>query len=157
MITRLFIGPGNLLTNQAYRLYYISVSIFLHTLNMDNLLIESTKKTPEIAFHTDGRIRISGRSIPEDATKFYDDLFDWVYYYTQTPNESTTVDIELEYFNSGSSKALLHILRSLAEVVKQGHKLTINWYYEEGDDDIMERGEYYESILEIKFNFIQTD
>jgi hypothetical protein len=124
---------------------------------MDNLLIESTKKTPDVAFSVDGRMRISGRSIPEDASKFYDDLFEWVNFYCQNPQESTTVDIELEYFNSGSSKALLHILRALAEIVKKGYKLTINWYYEEGDDDIMERGEYYESILEIKFNFIQTD
>jgi hypothetical protein len=124
---------------------------------MDNLLLESTKKTPEIAFYADGKIRISGRSIPEDASKFYDDLFEWVYFYSQNPPESTTVDIELEYFNSGSSKALLHILRALAEIVRIGRKLTINWYYEEGDDDIMERGEYYESILEIKFNFIETD
>jgi len=124
---------------------------------MDNLLIESTKKTPEIAFTTDGRFRISGRSIPEDASKFYDDIFEWVHFYLQNPAESTTVDIELEYFNSGSSKALLHILRTLAEIMEKGLKLTINWYYEEGDDDIMERGEYYESILEIKFNFIQTN
>lgn len=124
---------------------------------MENLLIESTKKTPEVSFNTDGRIRISGRSIPEDATKFYDDLYEWIYYFCQEPPESTTVDIELEYFNSGSSKALLHILRAIKEVVNKGNKLTINWYYEVGDDDIMERGEYYESILEIKFNFIETD
>jgi hypothetical protein len=124
---------------------------------MDNLLIESTKKTPEVALHTDGRMRISGRSIPEDASKFYDGLFEWVYYYCQNPSESTTVDIELEYFNSGSSKALLHILRALADVTKKGKKLIVNWYYEQGDDDIMERGEYYESILEVKFNFIETD
>ena len=124
---------------------------------MDNLLIESTKKTPEVFFSTDGRIKISGRSIPEDATKFYDDLYEWVYYYCLEPSDTTTVDIELEYFNSGSSKALLHILRALVDVSKHGHKLTINWYYEEGDDDIMERGEYYESILETKFNFIETE
>ncbi len=124
---------------------------------MDNLLIESTKKTPEVFFSTDGRIKISGRSIPEDATKFYDDLYEWVYYYCLEPSETTTVDIELEYFNSGSSKALLHILRALVDVSKHGHKLTINWYYEVGDDDIMERGEYYESILETKFNFIETE
>jgi len=124
---------------------------------MDNLLIESTKKTPDVAFNMDGRMRISGRSIPEDASRFYDELFEWVNLYSQSPPESTTIDIELEYFNSGSSKALLHILRALTEIVKKGNKLTINWYYEEGDDDIMERGEYYESILEIKFNFIQTD
>ncbi|MBN2347425.1 MAG: DUF1987 domain-containing protein [Bacteroidales bacterium] len=124
---------------------------------MDDLLIESTKKTPEVFFSTDGRIKISGRSIPEDATKFYDDLYEWVYHYCLNPSDTTTVDIELEYFNSGSSKAILHILRALVDVSKKGHKITINWYYEEGDDDIMERGEYYESILETKFNFIETE
>lgn len=124
---------------------------------MDNLLIESTKKTPEVSFNVEGRIKISGRSIPEDATKFYDDLYEWIFHYCQNPPESTIVDIELEYFNSGSSKAILHILRALVDVAKKGHKITINWYYEEGDDDIMERGEYYESILETKFNFIETE
>jgi hypothetical protein len=125
---------------------------------MDNLLIASTKKTPEVIFTTDGRLKISGRSIPEDPAKFYDELFEWVYFYCQEPGETTTVDIELEYFNSGSSKALLHILRALVDVNKKdGKKLSINWYYEEGDDDIMERGEYYESILDIKFNFIETE
>ncbi len=124
---------------------------------MDNLLIESTKKTPEVSFNVEGRIKISGRSIPEDATKFYDDLYEWIFHYCQNPPESTIVDIELEYFNSGSSKAILHILRALVDVAKKGHKMTINWYYEEGDDDIMERGEYYESILETKFNFIETE
>ena len=124
---------------------------------MDNLLIESTKKTPEVSFNVNGRIKISGRSIPEDATKFYDDLYEWIFHYCQHPPESTTVDIELEYFNSGSSKAILHILRALVDVSKSGHKITINWYYEEGDDDIMERGEYYESILNTKFNFIETE
>ncbi len=124
---------------------------------MENLLIESTKKTPEVSFNTDGKIRISGRSIPEDASRFYEDLYEWIYYYCQNPAETTIVDVNLEYFNSGSSKALLHILRALADVTKNDHKLTINWYYEEGDDDILEKGEYYESILEIQFNFIETE
>ena len=123
---------------------------------MNNLLIESTKKTPEVSMTTDGRLKISGRSIPEDPTKFYDQLFEWIYFYCLEPSEVTTLDIELEYFNSGSSKALLHILRALVDISKKGKKLSINWYYEEGDDDIIERGEYYESILDTKFNFIAT-
>lgn len=123
---------------------------------MNNLLIESTKKTPEVRFHKNGRLKISGRSIPEDPTMFYDQLFEWTYYYCQEPSDITTLDIELEYFNSGSSKAILHILRALVDISKNEKKLTVNWYYEEGDDDIMERGEYYESILGFKFNFIET-
>ena len=123
---------------------------------MNNLLIESTKKTPEVSFNVDGRLKISGRSIPEDPTQFYDQLFEWIYFYCQEPNDITTLDIELEYFNSGSSKAILHILRALVDISKKGKRLSVNWYYEEGDDDLMERGEYYESILEFKFNFFET-
>jgi hypothetical protein len=123
---------------------------------MNNLLIESTKNTPEVSFNVDGRLKISGRSIPEDPTKFYDILFEWIYYYCQEASDITTLDIELEYFNSGSSKAMLHILRALVDIAKKDKRLSVNWYYEEGDDDIMERGEYYESILDFKFNFFET-
>ena len=123
---------------------------------MNNLLIESTKNTPEVSFSVDGRLKISGRSIPEDPTKFYDLLFEWIYFYCQESHEITTLDVELEYFNSGSSKAMLHILRALVDIAKKGDRLSVNWYYEEGDDDIMERGEYYESILDFKFSFFET-
>lgn len=124
---------------------------------MENLLIVSTKRTPEVSFNTDGRLMISGRSIPEDPSKFYDQLFEWVFHYCQSAPETTTIDISLEYFNSGSSKAILEILRALVDVATNGKQISINWYYEEGDDDILERGEYYESILDIKFNFIETE
>ena len=86
---------------------------------MNNLLIESTKKTPEVSMTIDGRLKISGRSIPEDATKFYDQLFEWIFFYCLEPSEVTTLDIELEYFNSGSSKALLHILRALVDIARK--------------------------------------
>jgi len=123
---------------------------------MENLLIASTKRTPEVSFNTDGRLKISGRSIPEDPSQFYDQLYEWVFYYCQQPNENTTFDIALEYLNSGSSKSILHILRALVDTAKRGKQISINWYYEEGDEDLLERGEYYESILEMKFNFIET-
>lgn len=124
---------------------------------MENLLIVSTKRTPEVSFTTDGRLVISGRSIPEDPNKFYDQLFAWVFNYCQELADTTTVDISLEYFNSGSSKAILEILRALVDKAANSKQISINWYYEEGDDDILERGEYYESILNIKFNFIETE
>lgn len=110
---------------------------------MENLLISSTKRTPEVEFSTEGRLKISGRSIPEDPSKFYDQLFEWTFFYCQEAKDATTLDISLEYFNSGSSKALLHILRALADLTKKGKQLSINWYYEEGDDNVLERGEYY--------------
>jgi hypothetical protein len=124
---------------------------------MDKVSLESTKKTPAVLLDPSGKVRISGRSIPEDASKFYDVLLNWVLEYITAPQDLTTVDIELEYFNSGSAKFVMQILRELSELVHNGKELKVNWYYEEGDDDILERGEYYASILDLKINFIETE
>ena len=124
---------------------------------MELVSLESTKKTPNVLLDPSGRIRIGGRSIPEDASKFYDDILNWVLDYCHTPSDSTVVDIELEYFNSGSAKFVMQILRELSELLAEGRDLKVNWYYEEGDDDILERGEYYSSILDLEINFIETD
>jgi hypothetical protein len=122
---------------------------------MDSLFIEATKKTPEVRFSAEGKLNIKGRSIPEDPSKFYDVLYLWVFEYSSHPQPNTIVDIELEYFNSGTSKALLHILRMLVDLKNRGQNVEINWYFETGDDDIYERGEYYSSILDSKFKFIE--
>lgn len=124
---------------------------------MELVSLESTKRTPNVLLDPSGRIRIGGRSIPEDASKFYDNILNWVLDYCHTPSDSTVVDIELEYFNSGSAKFVMQILRELSELIVEGRDLKVNWYYEEGDDDILERGEYYSSILDLEINFIETD
>ena len=124
---------------------------------MDLVSLESTRKTPNVLLDPSGRIRIGGCSIPEDASKFYDNILNWVLDYCHTPSDSTVVDIELEYFNSGSAKFVMQILRELSELLTEGKDLKVNWYYEEGDDDILERGEYYSSILDLEINFIETD
>jgi len=51
----------------------------------------------------------------------------------------------------------MQILRELSEIRQNGKELLVNWYYEEGDDDILERGEYYSSILNIEINFIEIE
>jgi len=124
---------------------------------MELVSLESTRKTPNVLLDPSGRIRIGGRSIPEDASKFYDNILNWVLDYCHTPSDSTLVDIQLEYFNSGSAKFIMQILRELSELLAEGKDLKVNWYYEEGDDDILERGEYYSSLLDLEINFIETD
>jgi hypothetical protein len=124
---------------------------------MESLYIEGTKKTPEVNFNANGSLKVKGRSIPEDPSKFYDVLLLWVVEYVNHPQSVTTVNVELEYFNSGTSKALLNILRILVELKNKGNEVNINWYYETGDDDIYERGEYYSSILDTKFKFIEVN
>ncbi len=124
---------------------------------MELFNLEGTKKTPKVSLDPSGKIFLGGRSIPEDASKFFGAVLAWIIDYCNSPKDSTTVDIELEYFNSGSAKYVMQILRELSELKNSGKSLTVNWFYEEGDDDILERGEYYSSILNLEINFIETE
>jgi hypothetical protein len=52
---------------------------------------------------------------------------------------------------------MLRLLKKLKEMENDGYSLKINWVYEEGDDDILERGEYYASILDLNISFIEIE
>jgi len=125
---------------------------------MENYVVEGSKTTPSILLDFTGYLKFSGRSIHEDPDKFFNPIVDWIKDYCANPPVSeTTVDVELEYFNSGAAKFLLSILQILVKNLGEDHKLIINWCYESGDDDIMERGEYYSSLLDKKFVFTEID
>lgn len=124
---------------------------------IEPLFIESTRKTPAVTLDPNGLIKIQGRSIPEDASIFYKGIVKWIKEYIALGKETTRVDLKFEYLNSGTSKYVLQILNALKELPKEGNKLIINWYYEDGDDDILERGEYFSSILELKINLIEME
>ncbi len=121
---------------------------------MEDLIIQPTKKTPEIKLLKNGLIYIQGRSIPEDPVKFYEPVMKWIDEYSRNPEPTTIVHVQFEYFNSGTSKALLTLLRNVLNI-KPRSDVKIKWCYESGDDDIYERGDYYASILETDFEFIE--
>ncbi len=124
---------------------------------MDKLEFQPTQKTPYVLLDPSGKLKFKGRSIPEDVSLFYEDILDWVIAYASTPASRTQVDIEMEYLNSGTSKYMLRILKKLKEVENDGGEVKIRWIYEEGDDDILERGEYYASILDLDIDFVETE
>lgn len=124
---------------------------------MEELRISSTKNSPEIIMNPDGIIKIKGRSIHENVAEFFEPVEDWVSEYIRTPGDITSVDINLEYFNSASAKVFIHLLQKLTYVTLKHKKFIFNWYYEEGDEDILERGEYFSSILDVPINFIKVD
>jgi hypothetical protein len=60
----------------------------------------------------------------------------------------------LEYFCNLNLVILISLLRKMLGIKLMQNELTINWYYEEGDEDILDMGEYISSILGTPFNFI---
>ncbi|MFP4557091.1 MAG: DUF1987 domain-containing protein [Bacteroidales bacterium] len=123
---------------------------------MELINIEGTPKTPTVNMNPEtGVVEIKGRSIPENSIEFYKPIVDWLEEYAKTPLPKTTVNVQLEYFNTSSSKCILDVFKRL-EVLKQNQNdVLINWYYEEDDEDMLEAGEDYESIIKIPFKMIQ--
>ncbi len=123
---------------------------------MEELILEPTEKFPEVKFR-EGSISISGRSIPEDPTKAYKPLLNWVKEYVKNPAQYTEVRIQIEYSDTGSTKCVFDILKVLATCRNRNHKIEMvfNWVYEKGDGEIVELGEFMESKLNVMFNYIE--
>jgi hypothetical protein len=122
---------------------------------MQELKILPGKNSPEILFSPEGRLKISGRSIHENVAEFFAPVDKWISTYIDNPAEMTCVDINLEYFNSASAKVFITLLEKLKHVNLKNGKYIFNWYYEEGDEDILERGEYFSVVLDVPFNFVR--
>ncbi len=124
---------------------------------MDSISIEGTPKTPTVNFDaTTGKIEVKGRSIPENSIEFYRPLVEWLEEYSKEPQDLTNVNIQLEYFNTSSSKCILDVFKKLEAIKKAKNEVIINWYYEEDDEDMLEAGEDYESIIRIPFKMIEV-
>ena len=123
---------------------------------MESLTIEGTPKTPTVKFNSDlGFLEIKGRSSPENSPEFYKPLVNWLLEYSQAPREKTILNIQLEYFNTSSSKCILDVFKKLEAIHKAKNDVEVNWFYEEDDEDMLEAGEDYESIIRVPFKMIE--
>jgi hypothetical protein len=110
---------------------------------MNNLILEKTGNTPAIEFMEDGRLLIEGRSLPENTTKFFNPLIEWV---AGLNASDVRIVINLEYLNSSSTKKLLELLKVL-DANSNIKNLYVDWLYEQDDEDILENGQIFEEIL----------
>ncbi|MBG16600.1 MAG: nuclear pore complex subunit [Crocinitomicaceae bacterium] len=122
---------------------------------MEDLSLEGTAKTPTVDFKSAGELLIKGRSIPENSIEFYKPLIDWIAAYSDNPKENTLVNIQLEYFNTSSSKCILDVFKKLESI--SDSTVSVKWYYEEDDEDMLEAGEDYEAIIDLSFEMIEVE
>ncbi len=120
---------------------------------MEQLTIEQGNKTPFISFSSEnGILELKGKSIPENSVEFYRPVYAWLDEYALNPKNKTSVLVQLEYFNTSSSKCLLDIFRKLEPLQKNSKsEVTVTWLYEEEDEDMMEAGEDYQTIVKLPF------
>jgi hypothetical protein len=119
---------------------------------MDSVSIRATAKTPKIDFNPDlGILEISGCSTPEDSRLFYKPLIAWAEEYASHPADRTVVDVNLEHFDTSSSKGLLDLIKRLKSISELKKEIEIVWHYESNDEDILEAGENFKHITGLPF------
>jgi len=122
---------------------------------MENLKHEGSSKTPEVDFNSSGELLLKGRSIPENSIEFYKPLIEWLEAYAESPSSTTVLSVQLEYFNTSSSKCILDVFKKLEAVSES--EISIKWHYEEDDEDMLEAGEDYDAIIDLPFEMIEVE
>ena len=111
---------------------------------------EPAFRTPEIKFDPGNNFfMIRGRSLPEDANEFFAPYKNWLKNYFQGSVSDAEFILQIDYFNSSSSRMILEIMYILRDSINEGNKIKVVWRYEEDDDEMMTVGEEIQTIIEI--------
>lgn len=122
---------------------------------MRSLIIDGKDDTPMVILDKqENKFEITGKSLPEDVTEFYGPIFNWLEEYVRDPHDETVVEMNIEYFNSASHKAINQVLEILAQLQKAGKKILIKWYFLREDDDMLESGHDYADLTGLNFEYI---
>ena len=113
---------------------------------MEKLDIVETKDSPRVILDPKSNVfSIAGVCHPENVTKFYEPIIDWIEKYkTEISNTKVAKPIELSlffrYINSASYKYLLTFLQLIEGYTTLGVPVTVTWYYESEDVDMRDAG-----------------
>lgn len=108
---------------------------------METLHIQQTNTCPLVEFNPNGNLLLAGIATPENVQKFFAPVFVWIDSYLSTNPSKTNFRIHIEYLNTSSTRIMIDLIKRIHDSKTDKHKVTIEWVYEDGDEDIMELGE----------------
>jgi len=130
---------------------------------MDALIIEKTEFTPRVTLDPENCIfEFEGVSRPENVSTFYSPVIEWITDYESELYKinvsggkkfNINVVFKLSYFNSASAKMIFIMLESIVRIKNMGFPLDIDWFYDEGDDQMCDDGHELSEAVEMPFNF----
>ena len=125
---------------------------------MENLhipIVEEEYDKPFVSFDaTTGKCELSGESFPEKTEDFYARLMKWLEQYMEEVKGPIDFDFKVSYFNTSSSKRILHIMILLQGYVEKGGKVTARWSYDPEDLDLEEDVEDLKVISKLDLKMI---
>jgi hypothetical protein len=147
------------LGNETVKLFAIKINRIIFDLEtgsaseMKDLYILPTTKTPEIDFQKKGVLKITGNSYPENVNQFYGEIMIWLDQFLELNTEIISINVDLTYINTSSTKAILNIIGKINAAAKS--RVKVSWIYEIEDAEMYEAGREFEKLSNLKFDFIE--
>ena len=122
---------------------------------MEHLYVEGTKMTPNVILDSDKKVySITGNSRPENPLQFYKPIFEWLTNYLEGTEEKMVFEVQLDYFNTSTSKVLLDLFE-LFEKFAETKDIHVVWYYQSDDEEMQEAGEELLDLVELSHEIKQ--
>jgi SiaC family regulatory phosphoprotein len=117
--------------------------------------IDRTDTTPQVVIdYPSNTISIKGICTPENPKDFFEPIYHAVKEYKQI-NTDLLFDIQLQYFNTGSSKCLVTLLMEGAKYEGKLKSTKVNWFFEKDDAELLEVGQEFSQITKLDFNYLE--
>ena len=121
---------------------------------MKNINQTQQQDTPEVIFDNEKKIlKISGNSYPENCEIIYEPINIFLNEYNLNKNHKLNFEFRLNLINSTSTVYLAQIIMKIAQLNSEGLIVTILWYYDEFDEELLDLGEKLSSISNLPFTF----
>ncbi|THB63990.1 MAG: DUF1987 domain-containing protein [Desulfovibrio sp.] len=117
---------------------------------MKPLIIQQTNSTLHVDFNPlAALLTLRGESYPENAIRFFEPVLSWLreYFSNLSSGASVKVDMDIVYFNSSSSKALMNCFDVMDEAAGRGIEVNICWRHHVENEVAKECGEEFAEEL----------
>ena len=116
-------------------------------MSLKKLSLKALYNTPSVDFNPgNGNFFLTGKSIPENAIKFYEPLTEWLKRYVPVAKEETNLHLNLEYFNTSSAIWISKIVKILSQIGNMSKLLIIHIYFHIEELVEMEENDIKEAI-----------
>lgn len=122
------------------------------TTSESNLALPASASTPAITADWDqGVLSMIGESYPENTYEIFDQIISWVESFLGACDRPLRVELQLNYLNTSSIRAMIDIFELLQGAHDEGRSLSVNWLYDMRNPRSAEMGEEFKEDYTFEF------
>jgi hypothetical protein len=126
--------------------------------HVQNLTIESSQSSPSVMADWErGVIMMRGESYPENSFSLYEKILDWLASYLEASQRSLQLDLELNYLNTSSVRAMIELFDNLQAAAENGREVSVVWRYDTRNPRAAELGQELGEDYTFPFTILAID